>query len=232
MWGEASVTSLPNSVPCLWPFPHRSAGLFHGRHRWSRTCLWISPALSSDMCPRPDWSAVRRPLWLSVKCMQISFRVQLQQECVDIHRIFLYKMNFRTLLGNYVLLHQALMKQSHMPQDFLRRCWSEPPWQMRPRFLENTREKNTNKRINKIKSPPTAPPKQTARPKRDSVLPMIHGDQSVSCLSAFIEMPPSKTWRQKTLWCTKGRSLRKGFWQLAWQITQWTTYNLTWTRRS
>lgn len=54
-------------VPCLWPFPLRSSGLFPGRRRWSRTGLWVLPVLSWDGCRRGGCSAADRPPRLSAK---------------------------------------------------------------------------------------------------------------------------------------------------------------------
>lgn len=53
-------------------------------------------------------------------------------------------------------LHQAPMKRWHKPQDFLQRCWSEPPWQTRPQFLEKHKREHTNT----LTSPRTAAPNQ------------------------------------------------------------------------
>lgn len=73
-WGHgaarcSSMCSLAgvSCTPYLWPSPPRSSGLFHGRHRRSRTCPWVWPVLSSGGCPHRGCSAADRPPWRSVK---------------------------------------------------------------------------------------------------------------------------------------------------------------------
>lgn len=127
------------TAPCLGPFPHQSAGLFHGHHRWSHTCLWVSRALSSDRCPHEGCSAGCRPLWLSVKekCRVFFLYFSVAAVTVILNRLHLEKVK--------EFLHQAPMKPQHKPKDFPQRCWSEAPWQRRLQFLKKPKKKNQTK---------------------------------------------------------------------------------------
>lgn len=127
------------TAPCLGPFPHRSAGLFHGHHRWSHTCLWVSRALSSDRCPHEGCSAGCRPLWLSVKekCRVFFLYFSVAAVTVILNRLHLEKVK--------EFLHQAPMKPQHKPKDFPQRCWSEAPWQRRLQFLKKPKKKTKPK---------------------------------------------------------------------------------------